>query len=59
MKIIRVTKNEFELEDGSIYPIEPELDHELTIEEFEAHYGRACELVQSIKNARSYKPDAS
>jgi hypothetical protein len=31
MRIVRVTKEEFELDNGSVYPIDPPLDREMTV----------------------------
>lgn len=50
MNIVRVTKKEFELEDGSIYQIEPPLKRRLTIEEFQQHYDFATQVVKSSRN---------
>jgi hypothetical protein len=50
-KVIRVTKTEFELDNGDVFPIAPELDKEMSPEEFQAHYERAYNIVQSLKNA--------
>ncbi|MCF7898720.1 MAG: hypothetical protein K9L31_02110 [Candidatus Pacebacteria bacterium] len=47
MNIIRVSKTEFEMEDGSIYPIEPSLEKELTLEEFKGIYGKTLETLRS------------
>lgn len=49
-KVIRVTKTEFELDNGDIFPIEPELDEEMSPEEFQTHYERAYNIVKSLKN---------
>ena len=49
-KVIRVTKAEFELDKGDIFPIEPELDEEIPPEEFQVHYERAYNIVQSLKD---------
>ena len=51
-KVIRVTKTEFELDNGDIFPIEPELDKEMSSEGFQTHYERAYNIVESLKNAR-------
>lgn len=51
MKVIRVNKTEFELDNGLSYPIDPPLDYEPTVEEFQIHYKRACQLAQSLKAA--------
>ena len=49
-KVIRVTKTEFELDNGDTFPIEPELDEDMSPEEFQVHYERAYNIVQSLKN---------
>ena len=51
-KVIRVTRTEFELDNGDIFPIEPELDEEMSPEEFQVHYERAYNIVQSLKDVR-------
>ena len=35
MKVVRVSKNEYELENGDIFPIPFELDNNITIDEFQ------------------------
>lgn len=52
-KVVRVTREEFETESGNVYPIDPPLEEDVTPEEFQEHYERAINLVQSIKNAGS------
>lgn len=37
-KVVRVTKDEFELEDGTIYPHVEKLDEVPTLEEFQKMY---------------------
>lgn len=37
-KIIRVSKTEFEMEDGTIHPILFDFDGEPDVEEFQKHY---------------------
>ena len=56
-KVIRVTKTEFELDNGDMFPIEPELDEEMSPEEFQTHYERAYNIVESLKNARGDNKD--
>ena len=51
-KVIRVTKTEFELDNGDIFPIGPELDEDISPEEFQVHYERAYNIVQSLKDVR-------
>ena len=47
MKVVRVTKTEFELEDGSIYEHPVELDEVPTIADFQAIYD---EWVEKFKD---------
>ena len=51
MKVVKVSKTEFTLEDGSVSQIDPPLDHEPELEEFQKHYNRAREFTESIKDA--------
>jgi hypothetical protein len=57
-KVVRVTKNEFELEDGTVHQIIPPLEEAMAPEEFQEHYDRAINIIQSIKNFRSDNQDA-
>lgn len=59
MRIVRVTKEEFELDNGLVYPIIPPLEEETTIEEFQRHYDYAAEVVGGRKEAGSDNPDTS
>jgi hypothetical protein len=56
-KVVRVTKTEFELEDGTVHQIIPPLDETMTPEEFQEHYDRAINIIQSIKDFRSDDQD--
>ena len=56
-KVIRVTKIEFELDNGDIFPIVPELDKEMSPEGFQIHYERAYNIIQSLKDARGDNKD--
>lgn len=58
MKIIRVTKTEFELDDGSVFPITPPLEEELTPEEFQEHYDRASNFIKSCKTLGGLNTDS-
>ena len=42
-KVVRITKTEFELENGDVYPHAFELDEDITVEEFQ-------ELLDSSKS---------
>ncbi|NCP97717.1 hypothetical protein GW796_05685 [archaeon] len=48
MKVVRVTNEEFELEDGSIHPILFELDYTPTVEEFQLIYDESVKQLESI-----------
>lgn len=51
MKVIRVTKTEYELENGDIYPHLFELDDDMTIEEFQILLDKSKKMVlDHIKN---------
>lgn len=52
-KVVRVTRDEFETESGNVNPIVPPLEDDVTPKEFQEHYERAINLVQSIKDAGS------
>jgi hypothetical protein len=59
MKVVRVTKDEFELEDGSVHPIIPSLEKETTPYEFQKHYDRACTFVEGGKDSGIIKSGAT
>ena len=49
-KVIRVSKTEFELDTGDIYPIPFEFDEELTVEEFQKIFNNSKDLmIQMLK----------
>jgi len=48
MKVVRVSRDEFELEDGSVHPIIPPLEEDLTPDEFQEHYNTATEAIKSL-----------
>jgi len=58
-KIVRLTKEEFEVEDGTVYPITPPLEEEWTIEEFQEHYDRVRIIIEGIKNVGSDNQDTT
>ena len=57
MRIIRVNRTEFETEDGSVFPIEPPLEEDLTPDEFQEHYDFAAAFVQGSRPTRSNDQD--
>jgi len=51
MKVVRVDKTEYELENGDVYPQVFELDGDITVEEFQKLLNESKTLVLShIKN---------
>lgn len=58
MCIIRLTKNEYELQDGRIFPIIPPLEEEMSIEEFQKHYDFAVEVVSRSRNVGCDNPNS-
>jgi|AntAceMinimDraft_6_1070360.scaffolds.fasta_scaffold10009_5 hypothetical protein len=58
MRILRVDKDEFEMEDGTVYPIEPPLEQEISIDEFQEIYGETLTALRSCGIARSIDADA-
>ena len=49
-KVVKVTKTEFELEDGSVYPIPFELDYTPTVEEFQKIINNSKKLMLNLIN---------
>lgn len=50
-KVVRVTKTEFELDNGDVYPHVFELDEDISIEEFQKLLNASKELMLNhIKN---------
>ncbi len=48
MKVVRVTRTEFELDNGDIYPLPFELDHTPTVKEFNEIYANSRALVEKL-----------
>lgn len=51
MKVVRVSRTEFELEDGRVFPIDPSLLEEMTPSEFQDHYDFAVTAVEGCRVA--------
>jgi len=47
-KVVRVTENEFELDNGDVYPIPFKLDYVPTVEEFQKFLDNSKELIQEL-----------
>lgn len=47
VRIVRVSRVDFELSDGSILPIVPPLEKEIPIEEFEKLFRKTLEALKS------------
>jgi len=58
MKVVRVEKTEFELEDGSVYPISPPLTREMSVEEFMRYREKAREVARCLRDAGCHNEDA-
>lgn len=59
MRIVRVSRDEFELEDGSVHPITPPLEQDMTPDEFQKHYDYAAAVVRGGKTFGCKHRDAS
>ena len=46
--VVRVTKTEFELDDGRVFPHPVELDKVPTVEKFQKIYDKSRKLVKDI-----------
>jgi hypothetical protein len=49
-KVIRVSKEEFELESGDVYPIPFEMDEVLTVEEFQTKLDESKNIMINLLN---------
>ena len=49
--VVRITKEEFELDDGRIFPHMVELDEVPTIEEFQKTYDKVRETYKDMLNS--------
>ena len=47
-KVVRVTKTEFELDNGDIYPHNFELEEDITVEEFQKLLDSSKELIVDL-----------
>ena len=47
-RVVRVTKTEFELDNGDIYPHNFELDEDITVEEFQKLLDSSKELIVDL-----------
>ena len=47
-KVVKVSKTEFELEDGSVYPIPFELDYVPTVDEFQMMINNSKKLMLNL-----------
>lgn len=59
MKVVRVTKTEFELEDGRVYDHPVELDSVPSIEEFQFAYNEWVQKFQEMFGSDDGKTDNS
>jgi len=60
MRVVRVTKNEFELDNGDIYPLPFELDKALSLKEFNEIYANSKIVVDALisqSKSKNFKSD--
>ena len=57
--VIKVTETEFQLDDGSVYSIDPPLDYLPTVAEFQQHYERACNFIRGSEADQGHAEDAT
>ena len=60
MRVIRVTKTEFELDNGDIYPLPFELDKALSLKEFNEIYANSKVVVDALisqSKSKNFKSD--
>ncbi len=56
MKVVRITKEEFELEDGTIQPMMFDIDPLPTLEEFQAMLDRSADMLGiEVENGQESK----
>ena len=58
-KVVCVTKTEFELDDGSVFPHPMELSEVPTPEEFQAYYDHWFTIFEEMTNGREATQDLS
>lgn len=49
MRVVSVSRTEFKIEDGRVFPIDPPLQEDMTPDEFQEHYDLAAALVGSLR----------
>jgi hypothetical protein len=59
MEVVRVEKTEFELEDGSVHPINPPLTREMSVEEFMRYREKAREVARCLGDVGCHHEDPS
>lgn len=52
-RVVRVSLDEFELEDGRVFPLPFELDEEMTPEEFQIHYTKWWHIIMGMSEDES------
>lgn len=60
MRVVRVTKTEFELDNGDIYPLPFELDKALSLKEFNEIYANSKVVVDALisqSKSKNFKSD--
>lgn len=55
IKVVRIFRIGFEIEDGQVFPIDPSLMKDMTLDEFQKHYDFAASFVQSFPIVMAWK----
>jgi len=58
-RVVRATRFEFELDDGTIMPLVPSLDHNPSVSEVQESYDRACLAIKSVQDVGNINEDDS
>jgi len=53
MRIVKITRIEYTLENGSVLPIDPPLPEDMTIEEFQKYYDFAAQVINGCGDVGS------
>ena len=57
MKVVSVSRTEFKTEDDQVFPIDPPLLEDMTLNDFQEHYDFAAALIRSLQAAGNNSED--
>ena len=58
-QVIWVSRTEFCLNDGTVYPINPPLDRDISVIEFQQHYERIGDIIGSLSSFENIAKDTA